>query len=89
MKTILYTDDNAFDRTAFERLMKKFPEHSYELAGSVDEMHFKLSTSSYDICIRDFYIPGEQDVQTEPTKHEEMFFISGYIFREVKVRTNS
>ena len=77
MKTILYTDDNAFDRTAFERLMKKFPEHSYELAGSVDEMHFKLSTSSYDICIRDFYIPGEQDVQTEPTKHEEMFFISG------------
>lgn len=75
MKDILYIDDSSFDRSAFERLMRKFPNREYDLATSVPEMEERLANSSYRVCIRDFYIPGESEIDLDLDK--EMYFISG------------
>jgi len=56
-KTILLVDDDAIDRMAFERYVKKngFPYH-YLLAGSVQEARKILSTQEFDAMVLDYML---------------------------------
>lgn len=71
----VYIDDSDFDRLAFKRLMRSFPEKDSISFGSLEEYIDSNERSLSDVLIRDFYL--NNGTETQPIPDIKTFYVSG------------
>lgn len=74
---LLYVEDSDFDCMAFRRLMKKFPDVTYDIARNDSEMAQLLQTNSYHAILRDVYLKGGQSAHNLQETDTPLYFVSG------------
>lgn len=71
----VYIDDSDFDRLAFKRLMRNFPENESISFESIEGYINSGERSTSDVLIRDFYLNNETGAQ--PALDMKTFYVSG------------
>ena len=72
---LIYLDDTAFDRLAFERLMRNFHDLDWSVFSSPKELIASLELNESDVLIRDYHLMAEFEEGFEFPG--EVFWVSG------------
>ena len=72
---LIYLDDTAFDRLAFERLMRNFQDLDWSVFSSPKELIASLESNESDVLIRDYHLMAEFEEGFEFPG--EVFWVSG------------
>ncbi len=53
---ILYIEDDIVDQITFRRLLKKYPQHQFNICSNLEEGLHALSNTTFDLVVSDFYL---------------------------------